>query len=83
MNAVALGASAAEVAHLDVAGRIHVVHSAQFDEDSDDDCPDVDVPDFSDVQDVPNVPDVDAHFGPNFPFDDDTPKPDPFDHDFN
>ena len=77
------GARAHVFSHDHDASRIHVVHSAQFDEDSDDDCPDVDVPDFSDVQDVPNVPDVDAHFGPNFPFDDDTAKPDPFDHDFN
>ena len=68
------------------ASRIHVVHAAQFDDDGDDDsdCPDVDVhlgPD-TDV-DVDVGPDADAHFGPNFPFDDDTPAAGPVEHDWD
>ncbi len=30
-----------------------------------------------------DCPDVDVHFGPGFPFDDDGPAADPFDHDFD
>ena len=35
-----------------------------------------------DADDDDDCPDVDIHFGPGFPFDDD-PAADPFDHDFD
>ena len=76
MFALVHGARAHVFGHDQGASRIHVVHAAQFDDDDGDDCPDVD---------VRTGPDADAHFGPNFPFDDDAPAPkaDPFDHDFD
>ena len=77
MFALVHGARAHVFGHDHGSSRIHVVHAAQFDDDGDgDDCPDVD---------VRTGPDADAHFGPNFPFDDDAPAPkaDPFDHDFD
>lgn len=78
MFALVHGARAHVFGHDHGASRIHVVHAAQFDDGDGDDCPDVDVRTGPDA-------DVDAHFGPNFPFDDDAPAPkaDPFDHDFD
>jgi len=67
------GARAHVFGHDHDSSGIHVVHAAQVDDD-DDDCPHTD---------VHIGPDADAHFGPNFPFDDDAPKADPFDHDFD
>ena len=80
MFALVHGARAHVFGHDHDSSRIHVVHAAQFDDDADaddgDDCPDVD---------VRTGPDADAHFGPNFPFDDDAPAAarDPFDHDWD
>ena len=76
MFALVHGARAHVFGHDHGSSRIHVVHAAQLDDDDGDDCP---------VVDVRTGPDADAHFGPNFPFDDDAPAPkaDPFDHDFD
>ncbi len=82
MFALVHGARAHVFSHDHDAGRAHVVHVAQFDEDDEDTDSDRDCPDA----DVQRVPDADAHFGPNFPFDDDdTPAsaPKPVDHDWD
>ena len=80
MFALVHGARAHVFGHDHDAGRVHV-HAAQFDDD-DDDCPDVDVHVDSDTV-VHDAPDADAHFGPNFPFDDDTPASAPVEHDWD
>ena len=82
MFALVHGARAHVFGHDHDASRIHVVHAAQFDDDDgDDDCPDVDVRVGAD--DDARVAPEDARFGPNFPFDDDTPAAKPVDHDWD
>ena len=74
MFALVHGAGAHVFSHDHDYSRVHVGHAAQLDVDSD-----------SDEDD--DCPDVDVHFGPGFPFDDDGPvdhpAADPFDHDFD
>ena len=72
MFALVHGARAHVFSHDHDFSRVHVSHAAQVDVDGDSD---------SDMDD--DCPDLDVRFGPNFPFDDDGPAPDPFDHDFN
>ena len=84
MFALVHGARAHVFGHDHDATHVHVVHAAQFDDDDDDsdDCPHADIQVGPDPV-VHDAPDADAHFGPNFPFDDDTPASAPVEHDWD
>ena len=76
MFALVHGARAHVFGHDHDDSRVHVSHMAQADEDDDDDCPQVDIRTGPDS-------DADAHFGPNFPFDDDASPTAPVEHDWD